>query len=117
MGKIIRLEEGSNYMITKGAILIEKAQIDMVKDILKEKGIAFDSYETPLESFYMEETKWRIHTGYDVSSLTYEQQDKLAEDIADELFDAELVFDSDFISDTVRKHVDLVDSELSEDEE
>ncbi len=98
-------------MCTKGAILIEKAQIDMVKDILKEKGIAFDIYETPLESFYMEEAKWRIHTGYDVSALTYEEQDKLAEDIADELFDAELVFDSDFISDTVRKHVDLFEDE------
>ena len=34
MGKIIRLEEGSNYMITKGAILIEKAQLEIVKDII-----------------------------------------------------------------------------------
>ena len=39
MGKIIRLEEGSNYMMTKGAILIDKAQLEIVKDILKEKGI------------------------------------------------------------------------------
>ena len=110
MGKIIRLEEGSNYMMTKGAILIEKAQLEIVKDILKEKGIPHEGFNTPLEAFYSEEAKWRIHTQYDVSALSIEEQDTIAKDIADELLDS-TVLDNDFIDTITRKHIDTFEDE------
>ena len=110
MGKIIRLEEGSNYMMTKGAILIDKAQLEIVKDILKEKGIPHEGFNTPLEAFYSEEAKWRIHTQYDVSSLSIEEQDTIAKDIADELLDS-TVLDNDFIDTITRNHIDTFEDE------
>ena len=110
MGKIIRLEEGSNYMITKGAVLIEKAQLEIVKDILKEKGIPHEGFSTPLEAFYSEEAKWRIHTQYDVSALSIEEQDTIAKDIADELLDS-TVLDNDFIDTITRNHIDTFEDE------
>lgn len=98
-----RVDGTSNYMCTKSAILVEDADREKAEAALEEKDIAYKSFDTPLEAFYNEEAKWRLHNSFDMSDMKPEDIDAAADEIAAQYFDNEFVLDGDILFDTAYK--------------
>ena len=111
-----RVDDASDYRCTKSAILVEDADRERAEVALTEKEIPFRSFDTPLEAFYTEEAKWRLHNSFDMSDMKPEDIDAVADEIAAKYFDDEDVLDDDILIDTAYKVGQRYLSESEEEE-
>lgn len=80
-----------------------------IEELLKSKGIEFDTYLTPLSIFYNEEADFRIDLNFD-DEYSEEELDKIKEscvdDIADRFMDSEYIIDGDLLDEITREVVE-----------
>ena len=80
-----------------------------IEELLKSKGIEFDTYLTPLYMFYSEEADFRIDLNFD-DEYSEEELNKIkescADDIVDRFMDSEYVIDGDLLDEITREVVE-----------
>jgi len=104
----------SQYSFTKGAILIDDDHKDKAIETLKEAEVPHRYFPTPLDAFYFEEAKFRMHGDYDLSELTADEIDELADEISDAYFNDDYILDGDALNEIT---AGIVSSYLKGDEE
>lgn len=113
----IKKREESDYgtwSCSRGAILVEDDVKDKAIEVLTKEEVPHQYFPTPLEAFYFEEAKFRMYGDYDLSELSTEEINELADEISDAIMDDEYIIDSDAIGDIA---IGIVDSYMNQDDE
>ena len=113
----IKKKETSDYSTwscSRGAILVEDDVKDKAIEVLTKEEVPHQYFDTPLEAFYFEEAKFRMHGNYDLSELSTEEINELADEISDAMMDDDYILDGDAINDIA---VGIIDSYMTEENE
>lgn len=104
----------STWSCSRGAILVEDDVKDKAIEVLTKEEVPHQYFDTPLEAFYFEEAKFRMHGNYDLSELTTEEINELADEISDAMMDDDYLLDGDALDDIA---AGIVDSYMNEEKE
>lgn len=104
----------STWSCSRGAILVEDDVKDKALEVLTKEEVPHQYFDTPLEAFYFEEAKFRMHGNYDLSELSTEEINELADEISDAMMDDDYILDGDAINDIA---VGIIDSYMTEENE
>lgn len=104
----------NTWSCSRGAILVEDDVKDKAIEALTKEEVPHQYFPTPLEAFYFEDAKFRMHGNYDLSELSTEEINELADEISDAMMDDDYILDSDVLDDIV---IGIVDSYMNHDEE
>ena len=104
----------STWSCSRGAILVEDDVKDKAIEVLTKEDVPHQYFDTPLEAFYFEEAKFRMHGNYDLSELSTEEINELADEISDAMMDDDYILDGDAIHDIA---VGIIDSYMTEENE
>ena len=110
-------KEESDYgawSCSRGAILVEDDAKDKAIEVLTKEEVPHQYFPTPLEAFYFEEAKFRMYGNYDLSELSTEEINELADEISDAMMDDDYILDGDAINDIA---VGIIDSYMTEENE
>ena len=87
---------------------------DKAIEVLTKEEVPHQYFDTPLEAFYFEEAKFRMHGNYDLSELSTEEINELADEISDAMMDDDYILDGDALDDIA---VGIIDSYMTEENE
>lgn len=104
----------STWSCSRGAILVEDDVKDKALEVLTKEEVPHQYFDTPLEAFYFEEAKFRMHGNYDLSELSTEEIHELADEISDAMMDDDYILDGDALADIA---VGIIDSYMTEENE
>lgn len=104
----------STWSCSRGAILVEDDVKDKAIEVLTKEEVPHQYFPTPLEAFYFEEAKFRMHGNYDLSELSTEEINELADEISDAMMDDDYIIDGDAIGDIT---IGIVDSYMAGENE
>ena len=104
----------STWSCSRGAILVEDDVKDKAIEVLTKEEVPHQYFDTPLEAFYFEEAKFRMHGNYDLSELSTEEINELADEISDAMMDDDYILDGDALADIA---VGIIDSYMTEENE
>lgn len=113
----IKKKEVSDYSTwncSRGAILVDDDVKDKAIEVLTKEEVPHQYFSTPLEAFYFEEAKFRMHGNYDLSELSTEEINELADEISDAMMDDDYIIDGDAIGDIA---IGIIDSYMTEENE
>lgn len=108
------VSDHSTWSCSRGAILVEDDVKDKAIEVLTKEEVPHQYFDTPLEAFYFEEAKFRMHGNYDLSELSTEEINELADEISDAMMDDDYILDGDAINDIA---VGIIDSYMTEENE
>lgn len=113
----IKKKEASDYTTwscSRGAILVEDDVKDKAIEVLTKEEVPHQYFDTTIEAFYFEEAKFRMHANYNLSELSAEEINELADEISDAMMDDDYILDGDAIHDIA---VGIIDSYMNEEKE
>lgn len=113
----IKKKEASDYSTwscSRGAILVEDDVKDKAIEVLTKEDVPHQYFPTPLEAFYFEEAKFRMYGNYDLSELSTEEINELADEISDAMMDDDYIIDGDALDDIA---TGIIDSYMNQDDE